>query len=218
MRFGVSQSLFALVALTASAASAAAQEAPAPAAPAPAAAPATDSAANDANVSQIHGQLVPVGDHNQYTYDFKRWNVSTNPIGLIVGSYGASLSYGVSQNIALRGDVNYFAPVDSDVKGFELGVGAPIYLRRTYQGAFVEPGLIVRQFDIEANAETGTAAESATTFGPQVLLGWHWSWDSGLNIAVALGMGRNFSSSDSTNEEVDQKLFANGYLRIGYEF
>jgi hypothetical protein len=213
MRFGVSQTLFAVIALTASAASAMAEEAPAQEST-------TRSSMNpdDKDVSEIHGQLVPVGDHNQYTYDFKRWNVSTNPIGLIVGSYGLSLSYGVGQNLALRGDVNYFAPPKGGATGFELGVGAPIYLRKTYQGLFVEPGLIVRHLNIDADAENGIVEETATTFGPQVLLGWQKTWDSGFNVAIALGMGRNFSASDSKNDEVDRTFFGNGYLRFGYAF
>jgi len=213
MRFGVSQSLVAFVALTASAGTALAQDA------APAAAPAAEATVREEqNVSQINGQLVPVGDKTQYTYDFKKWNVSTNPIGLIVGSYGVSLSYGVGQNLAIRGDVNYFAPPDSDLSGYELGIGAPVYLRKTYQGWFVEPGVIVRGFDVDVDGDGATTEESVTTFGPQMLLGYHKTWDSGLNIAVALGMGRNFSSSDADVDEVNQTYFGNGYLRVGYAF
>ena len=51
-----------------------------------------------------------------------------------------------------------------------------------------------------------------------MLLGYHKTWDSGLNIAVALGMGRNFSSSDADVDEVNQTYFGNGYLRVGYAF
>jgi hypothetical protein len=165
-----------------------------------------------ADVSQINGQLVPVGEHNEYLYNFKRWNVSTNPLGWVLGSYGVSVSYGVHENFALRGDVNYFSPVGTDVKGFELGAGVPIYFRRTYQGAFLEPGIIVRQF-----SESG--GYSSTTFGPQVLVGWHWTWDSGLNIAAAVGVGRDWSSrSDGDSYYDKEQIFANGYLRFGYNF
>jgi hypothetical protein len=159
-----------------------------------------------AAVSQINGQLVPVGEHNEYLYTYPRWNVSTNPVGWILGLYGASVSYAVHPNIALRADVNYFRPVESDERGFELGVGAPIYLRRVYQGPFLEPGVIVRQLE-------NSYGDASTVFGPQVLVGWHWTWDSGLNVAAAVGVGRDWSTSAEY-----EKLFANGYLRFGYAF
>jgi hypothetical protein len=162
------------------------------------------------DLSHIRGTPVPVGDHNQYYYRFRRTNVSTNPIGWMLGLYGVSASYGMNQHFALRADFNYIAFVDTNETGFEVGAGVPIYFRRTYSGAFLEPGFIFRQFSDETDD---------TTFGPQVLLGWHWLWDSGLNIAIAAGFGRNWSrddSEDSTHD--DAEAFANGYLRFGYAF
>jgi hypothetical protein len=49
-----------------------------------------------------------------------------------------------------------------------------------------------------------------------VLVGWHWTWDSGLNMALAAGVGRNISASDDDFEE--ESIFPNGYFRIGYTF
>jgi hypothetical protein len=202
---------------------AAAQEAPGTTAPATptataaqgapgAAAPATVSATTPGertdDLSMINGQLVPVGEHNEYHYDYPRVNLATNPVGWMFGSYGVSVSYGLNQNIALRGDFSLLSPVDSDFEMTELGVGLPIYFRHTYHGVFLEPGLIVRNStsktyhgDIETNA----------TVGPQVLAGWHWMWDSGLNVAFAGGLGRDVADSDGA-------VFFNGYLRFGYAF
>jgi hypothetical protein len=216
MRFGISQALFALVITTGSIASASAQEAPA-GAPAPPAEPETlDSAARDPNVSTIHGQLVPVGDKNQYQIAFKPWNVSLNPLGAMMGFYSASASYGVTQNLALRVDGSYYSPVGSETTGFEVGVGVPIYLRRTYQGAFVEPGFIARELEHHDGDFSSTDKE----IGPQVLLGWHWSWDSGLNAAIAFGAGRNLAHEENADGSSSNgsDMFVNGYLRIGYEF
>lgn len=160
------------------------------------------------DVSHINGQLVKVGEHNEYYYTFRRTNLSANPLGWIFGIYGASVSYGFSQNVAIRGDVNYFAPPEGELRGTELGVGLPIYLRRTYQGPFLEPGFIVRNF------RDGDGDSIESEVGPQVLVGWHWSWDSGLNLAMAFGAGRNWSTED----DVDSTIFPNGYLRFGYAF
>jgi hypothetical protein len=165
------------------------------------------------DVSQLNGQLVKVGERNEYELSFPRWNVSTNPIGWILGAYGLSVSYGPHPNFALRADVNYFHPVDTDMQGYELGVGAPIYFRRTYQGVFLEPGLIVRHFE-----DKNVDSYSSTVFGPQVLVGWHWMWDSGLNVAIAAGAGRNWSTHSGDGYYDNESVFFNGYLRFGYAF
>ena len=54
--------------------------------------------------------------------------------------------------------------------------------------------------------------------GPQVLVGWHWSWDSGLNVAAAFGAGRNIAAEDNSEDFDSDEIFANGYLRFGYQF
>jgi hypothetical protein len=178
-----------------------------------ASATAVPAAAAAEEVSQIQGQLVPVGQHNDYLYSFRRWNISSNPIGWMLGSYGLSVSYAPHDNFALRADVNYFHPVGSHENGYELGVGVPIYFRRSYQGAFLEPGLIVRHTETDYDTSA-----SKTIFGPQVLVGWHWTWDSGLNIAAAVGVGRNWSTKPNEYDDSEDEPFVNGYLRFGYAF
>ncbi len=161
----------------------------------------------------IQGAPVAVGDHNQYYYGFRRTNISSNPLGWLFGFYGVSLSYGISEHIALRGDFNYFDIIDSEAHGVELGVGVPFYFRRTYSGLFLEPGFILRQFGED------DFYEDNTTFGPQMLIGWHWMWDSGFNFALAAGGGRNWSREDSEESSFDDdEPFFNGYLRFGYAF
>lgn len=196
---------------------------PAPAAPAPGApAPAAPQTEDWNNVNHINGQLVPVGQENDYLKKYKRWNVSTNPLGWVWGSYGVSVSYGLNQNIAIRGDVNYYSPPGQDgafkTSGVEFGVGLPIYFRRTYQGLFLEPGIISRTFSDTYSCDTCATAEETTntTFGPQVLVGWHWTWSSGLNFAIAAGAGRNWATKDT--EYGSDEVFPNGYMRFGYAF
>jgi hypothetical protein len=168
------------------------------------------------NVSHINGTPVPVGDVHEYLYTLRKTNISSNPVGWILGFYGVSVSYALSNNVAIRGDLNYMSPTDSNTTGAELGIGLPIYLRRTYQGPFIEPGLITRTF---TNHDTyGGSDSSSTTAGPQMLVGWHWMYDSGLNLAIALGAGRNFSSNQSSSSYSEDEPFVNGYFRVGYAF
>ena len=173
-------------------------------------------------VSQINGQLVPVGTKNDYFYQYKHTIISTDPIGWIMGVYGISASEGLDDHIAIRGELDYISPPNSDIdtNTIEADVGVPIYFRRTYQGAFLEPGLVVRQTrttysSYDANATTMT--DTTTEYGPQVLVGWHWTWESGLNIAVAAGVGRNLNYKNDGSGSGEQYI-PNGYLRFGYAF
>lgn len=168
-------------------------------------------------VSHVNGQLVPVGESNEYLKKFRRTNISSNPIGWMVGFYGVSVSHAISNHVAIRGDVNYISPVDSDFQMTEVGVGVPLYLRRTYQGPFLEPGAIVRTESSDYHDD------GDSTLGPQVLFGWHWTWDSGFNVAVATGVGRNLNAADEVCDdygcyEEDDQVFFNGYFRVGYAF
>ena len=50
-----------------------------------------------------------------------------------------------------------------------------------------------------------------------MLVGWHWMWDSGLNVALAGGLGHNWAASNDYHDRGDD-MFFNGYLRFGYAF
>jgi hypothetical protein len=206
-------------------------DAPPPAPPAPPAPQTHDWA----QVSNINGQLVPVGEKNSYLYEFKRTIISTDPLGWIIGMYGISGSYAIDDHIAIRGELDYISP-PSDSGGatetiVEADVGLPIYFRRTYQGAFLEPGLVMRHTETTSPVynsssggyTSGTTTDSTDAFGPQVLVGWHWTWESGLNIAVAAGVGRNLNYKQTYDQygyasNSGDPYIANGYLRFGYAF
>jgi hypothetical protein len=157
----------------------------------------------DPDISQIHGQLVPVGKHNEYRYSYPRTNVSTNPIGLLMGFYSLSLSHARTDHVVLRGDGWYYEGDDYSGSAYQVSFNAPIYFRRAYQGFFIEPGVTLR--------ENGSDAY----FGPHVLAGWHWRWDSGLNTAFAFGVGRKLGES---NDAFGERSFGAGYWYVGYAF
>lgn len=181
-----------------------------PPSPPPAASQPPPAGGDGSDLSHIRGTPVPVGEHNEYYYRYRRINLSANPLGWMVGIYGVSASFGLTNHIALRGDVNYFDILGGELgSGFEFGAGLPIYFRRTYSGVFLEPGFIVR--------ELGDAQDGITTLGPQMLVGWHWMWDSGFNFAIAAGVGRNWADEKSEFADYnDEDPFVNGYLRFGY--
>ena len=166
------------------------------------------------NVSHINGSLVKVGEKQDYLLSYKKLNISTNPIGWIMGIYGASASYALGQNVAIRGDANLFSLKRE--RGYEVGISAPIYFRRVYSGPFIEPGIVARAFqsmdDNFGSDCTDCSSSTSALVGPEVLFGWHWSFDSGLNIAAALGAARNVGGAANVSSDPEPV----GYFRISY--
>jgi hypothetical protein len=163
------------------------------------------------NVSHINGQLVPVGERGNYLYKWKTTNISSNPLGWLVGFYGLSLSYAVSDHVVVRGDGNIIRPIETDAHGYELGATAPIYFKRVYQGPFIEPGVLVRDLD--------TTDEQRRFTGAQVNFGWHWTFDSGLNVSAAIGAARRLGKTESNIDgDVESPIEPTGYFRVGYAY
>lgn len=168
------------------------------------------------DVSHIDGQVVKVGEHNEYYYRIRRTMISSNPLGWMFGFYGLSVSHAISDHVVLRADGNVYNDIFGEGgSGYELGVGIPIYLRRAYQGLFLEPGFMVREMgnDWDDNAHR--------ELGPQVLIGYGWVWDSGFSAQAAFGGGRNLATnSDGYDDYGDERSepFVNGYFRLGYAF
>jgi hypothetical protein len=83
-----------------------------------------------------------------------------------------------------------------------------------YDGFFFEPG--VRVF----GGQSTDINSGSMFYGPQTMLGWHWIWDSGFNIALAAGAGYTWAKPLSGNTDgvsFDGVLPA-GYLRLGKTF
>lgn len=175
------------------------------------------------NVSHINGQLVKVGERGEYLKSgMKHVNIATNPVGWMFGFYGLSASVAVSENITVRGnleklDYEFFGTVE----GHEMSLSAPIYLRRSFSGPFLEPGVYRREttetdWDLFGDGEE---AHAHTDTGALVLAGWHWMYDSGFNFAFALGARRAMNSTRDgmeTIETADPEM--TGYIRVGYAF
>ena len=53
-------------------------------------------------------------------------------------------------------------------------------------------------------------SEMSTMAGPEMLFGWHWTFDSGLNTSFAFGLAKRL---DGNNGSDDPEV--NGYFRVG---
>jgi hypothetical protein len=160
------------------------------------------------NVSHINGHPVKVGERGDYLYDYKKTNISSNPIGWMFGFYGLSVSHALGRHAALRADANYF-DIDDD-SGYEVGLTVPLYFKQVYKGPFLEGGIMIRQLDDDCY---DCMEKPAPNVGPQVMFGWHWSFDSGANVAIAMGAFRPMNDG-KTKDDVEPA----GYFRIGYAY
>ncbi|MBA3454419.1 MAG: hypothetical protein H0T42_15110 [Deltaproteobacteria bacterium] len=168
-------------------------------------------------VSHINGTLVKVGEKSDYVLRYRKTNISTNPIGWMFGIYGVSVSHAVSQHVAIRGDANIVN--FEGAEGYEIGASLPIYFRRVYSGPFIEPGFIMRGSKSSWCDSSYDDCGTETMAGPEMLFGWHWSFDSGLNVAFALGAARNLNQEmDESGYSSSEDVTPAGYFRIGYAF
>lgn len=194
---------------------------PSTVAPVVAAGPASGAPQNEPweDVSHINGSLVKVGERSDYILRYRKTNIATNPIGWMMGFYGVSVSHAVHPNVAVRVDAN-FITVDSS-SGYEFGASVPIYFRRVYSGPFIEPGIITRgsrsNYEVSSYCDYDCGGSSYTMAGPEMLFGWHWSFDSGLNVAAAFGIARNMTA-EMDDYGGDTEIEPAGYFRIGYAF
>ena len=187
-----------------------AQEEPPPPAPPP---------QNEAwsNVSHINGTPVPVGERNRYLYDYKTTNITANPFGLFFGYYDVGIAHGLSQNVALQASITGVGTELND--GYQATASAPIYFRRTFSGPYLEPGVIVRDTESHIAVDCVNAAcpsnQSDRWAGVEMLFGWQWIFDSGLNVQLAAGVARHLTSNQMDSSSGAD---ANGYFRVGYAF
>jgi hypothetical protein len=104
--------------------------------------------------------------------------------------------------------------------GYQISATLPLYFRRAYSGPFLEGGLLMRtdmsesyteSYDQYGNAYSyETMDDSSSWIGPQLMFGWHSTFDSGLNVAFAAGFAKRLESNGDTE--------GNAYFRVGYAF
>lgn len=155
------------------------------------------------DVSHVNGRLVPVGASDEYKLSHKRVNLALDPLTLLVGWIDLEAQVAISDHVAISGS---FATMTVDsTTGIGAALTAPLYLRRVFSGPYLEPGLVVYKFSDENG--------SSTTAGPQMSAGWQWMFDSGFNVAVAVGAARLGGGDEGDGGAVPQ-----GYFRTGYAF
>jgi hypothetical protein len=162
------------------------------------------------NVSHINGVPVPVGERNRYLYEYKKTNLQVNPIGLMIGYYSVAVSRAISSNVAISGELS-IVNQNGDTST-QAAVTFPIYFKRTFSGPFLEPGLLVRNEGYDDDYYGGSGTYTAV----EMMFGWSWMFDSGLNVAAAIGISRAIGNDN--DDCCGDDIAPAGYFRVGYAF
>lgn len=154
-----------------------------------------------------------------------RLAVATDPIGLVSGRYALTATYVLTHRLALRADVQIIEdPWAYSDSNWRAGISVPIYLDRPLHGPYLEPGLAIAERLVGyaagmlggGGAIGGLGGYTAMplverSIEPQIFVGWQWLFDSGLNLAAAIGVSRHFASDGSgTSTSIPES-----YLRVG---
>jgi hypothetical protein len=174
------------------------------------------------NVSHINGHPVPVGDRNQYLYRFRKNEIAVNPFGPFWGYYDVAAAHAVTQNVAVQGSLTAWDRENGYSTGYQLTASLPIYLKRTFSGPFLEPGVIIRESSSGDNycydasgSYSSCGTDTHRWAGPEMLFGWQSTFDSGLTVQAAFGVAKRMATNYmSSSDDAD----VNGYFRVGYQF
>jgi hypothetical protein len=174
------------------------------------------------NVSHINGSIVPVGERNQYLYAYKKNNLQSNPIAWMFGYYQIAGSHALSQNIAASLEISGWSTEHGNESGYQIAPTLQVYFKRTFSGPFLEGGLVIHHDDNGGYAydcfDCSTTSMTRDWMGPEVMFGWAWMFDSGLNISAAFGAAKRMQDTQASNEYSSDDPEPVGYFRVGYAF
>ncbi|MBA3454420.1 MAG: hypothetical protein H0T42_15115 [Deltaproteobacteria bacterium] len=158
-----------------------------------------------------------------------RTTISTDPIGIVSGTYALSITHKIAKRVALRADGSLAADVGQMSGPQQVGIGAQVFLHSAGRGAYLEGGLVARHEQTWAAGVGYLGSDQMTsglggslgwypgtthvvTFGPAVHVGWQHAFDSGMMIAAAIGATRTWASDPAGI----QRVASTSYLRVGY--
>jgi hypothetical protein len=175
--------------------------------------------------SAVTAAAAPPEDSVDASAASRKVNLSVDPFAPFFGLFDGAGAYAVSPHAAVAGSIGYFS-MGSPGWGwnaFQVAGSVPLYLQRTFSGPFAEPGVIYRSVDRRAIDSGSNYGYHETWVGPQLLLGWHWNFDSGLNIALAAGVAQHWGGTHRNAMGMESPVSSddpdfNGYLRAGYNF
>jgi hypothetical protein len=142
--------------------------------------------------------------------------VASNPVGLYLGQLALSVSRAVHDRVAVRGDAIL---IDNNVlRGASASVSVAVYVADVFDGPFVEPGFMVRRGRSKFMCDGGEMCGAESLTGPQVMVGWHWTFGPGVSIAAAVGAIYDLGDRSDFLVDADTGLAPTAYLNTGFAF
>jgi len=112
--------------------------------------------------------------------------IASNPVGMAIGQLSLSVSRAVHDHVAVRVDGIL---IDNNVlRGLSASASVAVYVARAFDGPFVEPGFMVRRGHSKFLCDGSAMCGTDSLVGPQLMLGWHWTFGPGVSIAAAVGV------------------------------
>jgi hypothetical protein len=164
-------------------------------------------------------------------------SVSVDPLGIITRNYGGSIARRLGDHSAIRIDGQFNRGVEEvrNSSSWRLGVSIPLYLNETFQGPFVEAGVVAAHrllaIGITQHAPYSAFGSRDYAAGPEIFVGWQRLFDNGLHIAAAVGATADWTADDANylNDAVyappplstlgaAARTSAETYVRVGYAF
>ena len=151
----------------------------------------------------------------------KRLEIGINPFAMVVGVYGAHVSYKASKLATFKVDVTAYRAVEKLTSLFPNGysitgsVQIPFFENRAKWGnptLYLEPAFNVQTFSRDTDNQIEVADVVA---GPAVFLGSRLQLLNGLTASTGFGWARDFGIHPDNNRA---ELRAIAYLRFGYAF
>ena len=146
-------------------------------------------------------------------------SVTLDPGGLALGYLEGELSARVTRHVAASLSAAHWDVMNHGNVGEQLVVSAPIFLRETFSGPYVEPGVILRSAGSHddytcTNGGAGCGSPYDQWVGPELLAGWSWSLGV-LRIAIAAGPAIHVQDNYHTSSDHPGKLDFNAYFHVG---
>jgi len=172
------------------------------------------------NTLPTNKPVIPVGERNRYRNTYKTWNVWTSPFGYFFGNFSLGASYAFHQNVKVNIEPQfiYFFLAKPHVVGGGATLSTSIYFKKVYDGFYLEPG--ARILYLSQKRSLGGPTADGLVGGPQLIAGWGWIWDSGLNFNIGFGLGYYWGKAGKDVEDTDSfsGIFPASNLAFGFSF
>jgi|HubBroStandDraft_6_1064221.scaffolds.fasta_scaffold338309_2 hypothetical protein len=146
-----------------------------------------------------------------------RFELATDPLGLLQGRYALAATYALTDHFAVRGSIMH-GDATTQLTVFRATVSVLAYLDRAFHGPFLEAGYAWEDQLLEYSESAGEPTETWTIDlgGPELLLGWQWTYAKHYSLSATVGAMRVWRPAVS--ELPAPTIEYESYVNVGYVF